>query len=82
MVIRTTEDDVHCLPIKPTSRWTIMMMLFGSFVSALKEVEERDCPDKEDNLLCAEYVRGILKDLELEDVVDKLVHVVELGENL
>jgi len=81
VIIRTTEDDVHCLPINPTSRWKIMMLLLGSLVSALQDVEETDCTEQEDNLTCAEYVRGLLKDLELEDAVEKLVDIVKYGES-
>ena len=81
MIIRTTEDDVHCLPINPTSRWKIMMMLLGSFAQAVKDVEETNCAQQEENLTCAEYVRSLLKDLELEDVVEKLVDIVKYGES-
>jgi hypothetical protein len=81
VIIRTIEDDVHCLPINPMSRWEIMMMLFGSFASTLKDVEERDCPEAEDNLRCAEYIRDILKGLELEDVANKLVDIVKYAES-
>jgi hypothetical protein len=81
VIIRTTEDDVHCLPINATSRFKAMTMLLGSFTQVVKDVEETDCAEQEENLTCAEYVRSLLKDLELEDVVEKLVDIMKCGES-